>query len=73
MYAARALSPTPRRRWKRLALVLAAVLATPPLLFTAAVFWPLQAPPLPEAGNSRVIINVRVLDVVTARPANPPR
>jgi len=71
MHAARALSPTPRRRWKRLALVLAAVLATPPLLFTAAVFWPLQAPPLPEAGNSRVIINVRVLDVVNGQASEP--
>ncbi len=70
MEAARAQSTSPRR-WKRLALVLAATLATPPLLFAAALFWPLQAPPLPDAGNSWVITNVRVLDVVNGQASEP--
>lgn len=71
MEAARALSSSPRRRWKRLALVFTASLATPPLLFAAALFWPLQAPPKPETGNSRVIVNVRVLDVVNGQASEP--
>lgn len=71
MEAARALSPIPRRRWARLAWVLAVTLATPPLLFATALLWPLQAPPLPEAGNSRVIINARVLDVARGHSSEP--
>jgi hypothetical protein len=53
-------------------IVLAILLLAPPLLFAAALLWPLSAPPLPEPGNSRVIVNARVVDVA-ARPANPPR
>lgn len=69
MDAARALTRTARRRrWPR---VLAALLLSPPLLFTAALLWPLSAPPLPEPGNSRVIINVRVVDIARGRASEP--
>ncbi|KAF1013970.1 MAG: Adenine deaminase [Stenotrophomonas maltophilia] len=52
-------------------MVLVATLAVPPVLFTAALFWPLQAPPLPEVGNSRVILNARVLDVANGQAGEP--
>src|SRR2546425_5096036 len=34
-----------------------------PTLFRSPLLCPLSAPPLPEPGNSRVIVNVRVVDV----------
>lgn len=61
MDAARALPRSARRR--RWPIVLAILLLAPPLLFASALLWPLSAPPLPEPGNSRVIVNVRVVDV----------
>src|SRR2546427_78154 len=61
MDAARALPRSARRR--RWPIVLAILLPAPPLLFASALLWPLSAPPLPEPGNSRVIVNVRVVDV----------
>lgn len=61
MDAARALPRSARRR--RWPIALAIALLAPPLLFAAALLWPLSAPPLPEPGNSRVIVNARVVDV----------
>jgi len=63
MDAARALSPSPRSHQRPLLKAVAAVLLAPPLLFAAALIWPLPAPPPPDVGNSRVIINARVVDV----------
>jgi len=63
MDAARALPPSPRSHRRPLLKAVAAALLTPPLLFAAALFWPLPAPPPPDVGNSRVIINARVVDV----------
>ncbi|HFF3760205.1 amidohydrolase family protein [Stenotrophomonas forensis] len=69
MEAARVSSrPARRRRWPN---VLAVLLLAPPLLFAAALFWPLPAPPLPEPGNSRVIVNARVVDVVRGQVSEP--
>lgn len=68
MEAARALSHPVRRRWLK---VLAIVLLAPPLLFTVALLWPLRAPPLPEAGDNRMIINARVVDVVRGQASEP--
>ncbi len=69
MEAARVSSrPARRRRWPN---VLAVLLLAPPLLFAAALFWPLSAPPLPEPGNSRVIVNARVVDVVRGQVSEP--
>ncbi|PJL43583.1 amidohydrolase family protein [Stenotrophomonas maltophilia] len=59
------------RPMKRLLKVLAVVLLAPPLLFTAALLWPLRAPPLPEPGNSRVIVNARVVDVARGQVSEP--
>ncbi|MDV3435208.1 amidohydrolase family protein [Stenotrophomonas sp. C2852] len=69
MDAARALSRSARRR--RWPIVLATLLLAPPLLFAAALLWPLSAPPLPEPGNSRVIVNVRVVDVAPGQVSEP--
>ncbi|WP_294988810.1 amidohydrolase family protein [uncultured Stenotrophomonas sp.] len=66
MDAARALPR--RRRWPY---VLAAFVLVPPLLFSAALLWPLPAPPLPEPGNSRVILNARVVDVARGEVSEP--
>lgn len=63
MDAARASSPSPRSHQRPLLKAVAAVLLAPPLLFAAALIWPLPAPPPPDVGNSRVIINARVVDV----------
>ncbi|WMJ67848.1 amidohydrolase family protein [Stenotrophomonas sp. 24(2023)] len=69
MDAARALPrPTRRRRWLQ---GLAALLLAPPLLFMAALLWPLSPPPLPEPGNSRVIVNVRVVDIARGQASEP--
>nr|WP_254898883.1 amidohydrolase family protein [Stenotrophomonas sp. NA06056] len=51
--------------------MLAVVLLAPPLLFTAALLWPLRAPPLPEAGDNRMIINARVVDIVRGQASDP--
>ncbi len=69
MDAARALPRSAhRRRWP---IVLAILLLAPPLLFAAALLWPLSAPPLPEPGNSRVIVNARVVDVARGQVSAP--
>ncbi len=68
MDAARALSRSARRR--RWPIVLATLLLAPPLLFAAALLWPLS-PPLPEPGNSRVIVNARVVDVARGQVSEP--
>ncbi|HDS1103875.1 MULTISPECIES: amidohydrolase family protein [Stenotrophomonas] len=69
MDAARALPRSARRRrWSR---VLAVLLLAPPLLFTAALLWPLSAPPLPDPGNSHVIVNARVLDIARGQASEP--
>ncbi|MDQ4680894.1 amidohydrolase family protein [Stenotrophomonas maltophilia group sp. RNC7] len=57
-----------RRRWPR---VLALLLLVPPLLFTAALLWPLSAPPLPHPGNSHVIVNARVVDIARGQASEP--
>ncbi|MDG2509201.1 amidohydrolase family protein [Stenotrophomonas maltophilia] len=69
MDAARALPRSARRR--RWPIALAILLLAPPLLFAAALLWPLSAPPLPEPGNSRVIVNARVVDVARGRVSEP--
>ncbi|AVO29042.1 amidohydrolase family protein [Stenotrophomonas maltophilia] len=69
MDAARALPRSARRR--RWPIVLAILLLAPPLLFTAALLWPLSAPPLPEPDNSRVIVNARVVDVERGHVSEP--
>lgn len=69
MDAARALPRSARRR--RWPIVLAILLLAPPLLFTAALLWPLSAPPLPQPGNSRVIVNARVVDVARGQVSEP--
>ncbi|WP_439448013.1 amidohydrolase family protein [Stenotrophomonas sp. ATs4] len=56
---------------KRLLKVLAALVLVPAVLFTAALLWPLSAPPLPEPGNSRVIVNARVVDVARGQVSEP--
>lgn len=56
---------------KRLLKVLAALVSAPAVLFTAALLWPLPAPPLPEPGNSRVIVNARVVDVARGQVSEP--
>lgn len=56
---------------KRLLKVLAALVLVPAALFTAALLWPLSAPPLPEPGNSRVIVNARVVDVALGLVSEP--
>lgn len=71
MDAARALFSFRRPHRARLLKVLAVVLLAPPLLFAAALFWPLTAPPLPDTGSSRVIINVRVVDVQNGLAGEP--
>lgn len=71
MDAARALPPPPRRGRRRWLKGLAVILLAPPLLFSAALLWPLPAPPLPETGNSRVITNVRVVDVAKGQASEP--
>ncbi|KAG0775950.1 hypothetical protein G6F22_012932 [Rhizopus arrhizus] len=69
MEAARVLPrPAHLRRWLK---VLAVLPLAPPLLFAAALFWPLPAPPLPEPGNSRLIVNARVVDVVRGQVSEP--
>lgn len=68
MEAARALPHSVRRRWLK---VLAVVLLAPPLLFIAALLWPLRAPPLPEVGDNRMIINARVVDIVRGQASEP--
>ncbi|MBH1640314.1 amidohydrolase family protein [Stenotrophomonas maltophilia] len=69
MDAARALPRSAhRRRWP---IVLAILLLAPPLLFAAALLWPLSAPPLPEPGDSRVIVNARVVDVARGQVSAP--
>lgn len=71
MDAARALPRSAhRRRWP---IVLAILLLAPPLLFAVALLWPLSAPPLPEPGNSRVIVNARVVDVARGQVSAPPQ
>lgn len=70
MQAAPVQSPARRRR-KRTAWLLVATLLAPPLLFLAALFWPLPQPPLPDAGNSLLIVNVRVLDVAAGQAGEP--
>lgn len=57
-----------RRQWP---IVLVILLLAPPLLFAAALLWPLSAPPLPEPGNSRVIVNARVVDVARGQVSEP--
>lgn len=57
-----------RRRWP---IVLAILLLAPPLLFATALVWPLSAPPLPETGSSRVLVNVRVVDVARGQASEP--
>ncbi|MEN5267380.1 amidohydrolase family protein [Stenotrophomonas sepilia] len=57
-----------RRRWPR---VLALLLLVPPLLFTAALLWPLSAPSLPHPGNSHVIVNARVVDIARGQASEP--
>ncbi|MBH1430054.1 amidohydrolase family protein [Stenotrophomonas maltophilia] len=69
MEAARAFSRSSRRR--RWPIILAILLLAPPLLFAAALVWPLSAPPLPEPGNSHVIVNARVVDVVHGQVSEP--
>ncbi|MCI1130582.1 amidohydrolase family protein [Stenotrophomonas maltophilia] len=69
MDAARALPRSARRR--RWPIVLATLLLAPPLLFATALLWPLSAPPLPEPGNSRVIVNARVVDVARGQVSEP--
>lgn len=44
-----------RRQWP---IVLVILLLAPPLLFAAALLWPLSAPPLPEPGNSLSLIHI---------------
>lgn len=56
---------------KRLLKVLAALVSAPAVLFTAALLWPLSAPPLPEPGNSRVIVNARVVDGARGQVSEP--
>lgn len=69
MEAARALSRSARpRRWLK---VLVALMLVPPVLFSAALLWPLSAPPLPEPGDSRVIVNARVVDVARGQVSEP--
>ncbi|WP_164138851.1 amidohydrolase family protein [Stenotrophomonas maltophilia] len=48
---------------RRLLRALLAALLVLPLAFVAALLWPLRGAPLPETGSSRVIVNVRVVDV----------
>ncbi|HEL2979701.1 TPA: amidohydrolase family protein [Stenotrophomonas maltophilia] len=48
---------------RRLLRALLAALLVLPLAFVTALLWPLRGAPLPETGNSRVIANVRVVDV----------
>ncbi|HIE0526085.1 TPA: amidohydrolase family protein [Stenotrophomonas maltophilia] len=69
MDAAHALPRSARRR--RWPIALAVLLLAPPLLFTAALLWPLSAPPLPEPGNSRMIVNARVVDVARGQVSEP--
>ncbi|HHA2818867.1 amidohydrolase family protein [Stenotrophomonas maltophilia] len=58
---------------RRLLRALLAALPVLPLAFVAALLWPLRGAPLPEAGNSRVIVNVRVVDVHNGIAGEPTR
>lgn len=56
---------------RRLLRALLAALPVLPLAFVAALLWPLRGAPLPEAGNSRVIANVRVVDIARGQASEP--
>lgn len=71
MPSERALPPTLRPRRTRVLRGVTVLVLAPLLAFFTALLWPLQSPPLPDASSSRLIVNVRVVDVHNGRSSAP--